>query len=76
MSAKLRGLKVPLGDASAIGYGILVAIAFQILFSQVGVMNFLFQTAPLTLGQWLLCLVVPLPMICVAMLANRINPQN
>ncbi|WP_347404137.1 cation-transporting P-type ATPase [Nodosilinea sp. P-1105] len=76
VSAKIRGLNVPLGDASAIGYGILVAIVFQVLFSQLGVMNFLFSTAPLSITQWLICLGVSLPMFLVALLANRINPQN
>lgn len=76
VSAKIRGLQVPLGDASAIGYGILVAVVLQILFSQLGVMNFLFSTAPLNLTQWAICLAVSLPMIVVALLANRINPQN
>ncbi len=74
--AKIKGLDVPLGDVSAIGYGILVAIVFQILFSQVGLMNFLFATAPLSLNQWLICLGVSLPMFFVALLANRLNPQN
>jgi cation-transporting P-type ATPase F len=76
VAARLRGLKVPLGDASAIGYGILVAVVLQIIFSQVSLMNFLFATAPLTLNQWLICLGVSLPMIFVALLANRLNPQN
>ncbi|WOD40192.1 cation-transporting P-type ATPase [Nodosilinea sp. E11] len=76
VAARLRGLKVPLGDVSAIGYGIVVAIIFQIIFSQVGLMNFLFSTAPLTLNQWLICLGVSLPMIVVALIANRLNPQN
>jgi Ca2+-transporting ATPase len=74
--ARLRGLKVPLGNVSAIGYGIVVAIIFQIIFSQVGIMNFLFSTAPLSLSQWLICIGVSLPMFFVALLANRLNPQN
>jgi cation-transporting P-type ATPase F len=76
VTARLSGLQVPLGNASAIGYGILVAIVFQIIFSQVGVMNFLFRTTPLSLNQWLICLGVALPMFFVALLANRLNPQN
>ncbi|MEM9504342.1 MAG: cation transporting ATPase C-terminal domain-containing protein, partial [Cyanobacteria bacterium P01_E01_bin.43] len=55
--------------------GIVVAIALQILFSQWGVMNFLFDTAPLTWQQWLICLLPMLPMIPVAILANRIDPS-
>nr|WP_313898215.1 cation-transporting P-type ATPase [Nodosilinea sp. LEGE 07298] len=76
VAARLRGLKVPLGNVSAIGYGIVVAIIFQIIFSQVGIMNFLFSTAPLSLSQWLICIGVSLPMFLVALLANRLNPQN
>ena len=76
VSARMRGMNVPLGDVSAIGYGILVAVVFQVIFSQVGVMNFLFKTAPLTLEQGLLCLGVSLPMFFVALVANRLNPQN
>jgi Ca2+-transporting ATPase len=30
VAARMRGLKVPLGDVSAIGYGIAVAIAFRL----------------------------------------------
>ncbi|MEM6436857.1 MAG: HAD-IC family P-type ATPase, partial [Cyanobacteria bacterium P01_D01_bin.115] len=55
--------------------GIVVAIALQILFSQWGVMNFLFDTAPLTGQQWLICLLPMLPMVPVAILANRIDPS-
>ncbi|WP_225885235.1 cation-translocating P-type ATPase [Leptolyngbya sp. KIOST-1] len=76
VAARMRGRKVPLGDVSAIGYGILVAVVFQVIFSQVGVMNFLFSTAPLNLNQWLICIGVSLPMIVVALIANRLNPQN
>ena len=55
--------------------GIVVAIALQILFSQWGVMNFLFNTAPLTWQQWLICLLPMVPMVPVAILANRIDPS-
>ncbi len=55
--------------------GIVVAIALQILFSQWGVMNFLFDTAPLTWQQWLICLLPMVPMVPVAILANRIDPS-
>ncbi|MGD1943275.1 MAG: cation-transporting P-type ATPase [Leptolyngbyaceae cyanobacterium] len=55
--------------------GIVVAIALQILFSQWGLMNFLFDTAPLTWQQWLICLLPMVPMVPVAILANRIDPS-
>ncbi|NJL46378.1 MAG: HAD-IC family P-type ATPase [Leptolyngbyaceae cyanobacterium SM2_5_2] len=74
--ARWRGLPINLGDASAMGYGILVAMFLQVMFSQVEVMNLLFSTTPLNLSQALFCVGVALPMIGVALLANRLNPQN
>ncbi|MEO1146545.1 MAG: cation-transporting P-type ATPase [Cyanobacteria bacterium J06638_22] len=55
--------------------GIGVAIALQILFSQWGVMNLLFETAPLTWMQWLICLIPMVPMVPLAIVANRIDPS-
>ena len=54
--------------------GIIAAVALQIIFSQWGVMNTLFETAPLTLNQWLICLLPMLPMIPMAALAYFIDP--
>ncbi|MBE9048112.1 cation-transporting P-type ATPase [Pleurocapsales cyanobacterium LEGE 10410] len=54
--------------------GIIAAVALQIVFSQWGVMNTLFETAPLTLNQWLICLLPMLPMIPMAALAHFIDP--
>ncbi len=76
VTARIQGQAVPLGNASAIGYGILVALVLQVVFSQWGVMNFLFSTTPLTLAQGLVCVGVSLPMIGVALWANCLNPQN
>ncbi len=76
ISARLQGMKVPLRNGSAIGYGIGVAVVLQAIFSQAGVMNALFQTAAFTLEQGLIGLGVSLPMIGVARVANRLNPQN
>jgi Ca2+-transporting ATPase len=39
-------------------------------------MNNLFSTAPLNLNQWLICLLVGLPMIAVSALVNRFDPPN
>ncbi|WP_010480614.1 cation-transporting P-type ATPase [Acaryochloris sp. CCMEE 5410] len=55
--------------------GIVGAVALQLLFSQWSVMNQLFETAPLTLMQWLICLLPMLPMIPMAALANWIDPS-
>ncbi len=55
--------------------GITIAAALQIVFSQWGVMNTLFETAPLTWNQWLICLLPMLPMIPMAIFVNRIDPS-
>ncbi len=54
--------------------GIIASIVLQVLFSQWGVMNTLFQTAPLTRNQWLICLLPMLPMVPMAIFVNRIDP--
>jgi cation-transporting ATPase F len=56
--------------------GILGALVLQMLFSQWSVMNTLFETAPLTWNQWLICLLPMLPMGPFALLVNRIDPRN
>lgn len=53
--------------------GIVAAVALQIVFSQWNVMNTLFETAPLTWNQWLICLLPMLPMIPTAIFANFID---
>lgn len=39
-------------------------------------MNLLFETAPLTWNQWLICLLPMIPMIPTALLVNRIDPPQ
>ncbi|MGP1384852.1 MAG: cation-transporting P-type ATPase [Thainema sp.] len=56
--------------------GILGAVVLQVIFSQWGVMNTLFETAPLTWNQGLICLLPMLPMVPFAVLVNRIDPRN
>jgi len=56
--------------------GIVSAVALQFVFSQWSVMNTLFETAPLTWNQWLICLLPMLPMIPMAVLANAIDPAQ
>ncbi len=57
--------------------GIITATLLQILFSQWGLMNSLFNTAPLNGYQWLICLLPMLPMIPVAFFANCLDyPQS
>ena len=62
-------------DTAAIAIGIGAAILLQILFSQWGVMNIIFDTAPLSWDQWGFCLLVSLPMIVVSAVANRVDPE-
>ncbi|AFY55527.1 P-type ATPase, translocating [Rivularia sp. PCC 7116] len=57
--------------------GIFGAVVLQIVFSQWNVMNVLFETAPLNLNQWLICLLPMLPMIPLAIFVNFIDqPQT
>ncbi|MEL6158305.1 MAG: cation-transporting P-type ATPase [Cyanobacteria bacterium J06623_5] len=56
--------------------GIGGAIALQIFFSQWSVMNTLFETAPLTWRQWLICLLPMLPMVPFSIWVNRVDPHN
>lgn len=56
--------------------GIFAAIILQIVFSQWSVMNTLFETAPLTGNQWLVCLLPMVLMVPMAMLANVIDPPQ
>ena len=56
--------------------GIVVAAMLQIIFSQWGVMNTLFATAPLTFNQGLICLLPMLAMIPMASLAHLIDPPQ
>lgn len=56
--------------------GIVAAVVLQIVFSQWQVMNTLFETAPLTWNQWLICLLPMVPMVPWAILANVIDPPS
>lgn len=76
IATKLRGGKALFDDALPIGVGILGAIGLQILFSQWQVMNTLFGTAPLTLNQWLICLIPVIPMLILTIFVNRLDPTD
>ncbi len=71
--AYLRGRATSIANPRILWVGIVAAIILQIVFSQWGVTNLLFQTAPLTLNQWLICLLPTIPMIPVAILADRLD---
>jgi Ca2+-transporting ATPase len=74
--AKISGRSRQMSDAPAILIGIVCTVILQVVFSQWSVMNQLFYTAPLNLNQWLICLLVGLPMIPTAALVNRFDPPN
>lgn len=65
----------PIAKAPILIVGIIAAGILQIVFSQLGVMNTLFETAPLTFNQWLICLLPMLPMIPMAVVAHLIDPS-
>jgi magnesium-transporting ATPase (P-type) len=65
---KIRGRSERIRDASAIIIGLISTIILQVIFSQWSLMNDLYQ--------WLICLLVGLPIILVAALANRIDPLD
>ena len=68
-----RGSANEIGKAPILIMGIATAAILQIIFSQWGVMNVLFETAPLTVSQWLVCLLPMLPMIPMAIFTNWLD---
>jgi Ca2+-transporting ATPase len=73
---KLQGRIEQISDALAIGIGIACTVILQVIFSQWSLMNDLFYTAPLNVNQWLLCLLIGLPMVAVSALVNRFDPPK
>jgi cation-transporting P-type ATPase F len=74
--AKMDGTIKENVDIPAIGLGIVGAIALQIVFSHVPLINQVFSTAPLSFQQWLFCLAVGSPMIIWAAFVNKFDPPN
>lgn len=74
--AYVRGRSSVIANARILLIGIVAAMSLQAVFSQWGVMNLLFETAPLTWNQWLICLVPMVPMVPWAILTNRIDPPQ
>ena len=70
----VRDRAVSIIKAPILVTGIVAAAILQIVFSQWDVMNTLFETAPLTLEQWFICLLPMLPMIPMSVLAHKIDP--
>ncbi|MFW6263904.1 MAG: cation-translocating P-type ATPase [Cyanobacteriota bacterium] len=74
--AKLRGQEENVGNIRAIVIGILSAIVLQIIFSQSALMNNIFDTTPLNITQWLICLLIGILIIPFTLLANTIDPPD
>jgi len=74
--AKMDGTIQENVDIPAIGLGLVGAIALQVVFSHVPLINQVFSTAPLSFQQWLFCLAVGSPMIIWAAFVNRFDPPN
>lgn len=74
--AKFRGSTEKVTGAPALAIGLVAAVVLQIIFSNSRFINGLFQTAPLSLDQWLICIGASLPMIAIAAVANRFDPPN
>lgn len=72
---RFRRRTAPVANAPFLLYGIGGAAVLQIFFSQWSVMNTLFETAPLTWEQWLICLLPMIPMVPFATWINRIDPR-
>ena len=69
----IRRRSTSITNAPILIVGIVAAVALQIVFSQWNVMNTLFETAPLTWNQWLICLLPMIPMVPTAILSNFID---
>jgi cation-transporting P-type ATPase F len=72
----VRGRANAIANAPILIVGIATATVLQILFSQWGVMNILFATAPLSWHQWLICLLPMLPMLPTALWLNWLDPPQ
>ncbi|WP_052035159.1 cation-transporting P-type ATPase [Xenococcus sp. PCC 7305] len=72
----LRRKNSVVAKAPILIFGVVTAVILQIIFSQWSVMNVLFETAPLNINQWLICLLPMLPMIPITFLANFIDPPS
>lgn len=73
--ARLKG-QGQIQTAPAIAAGLVGAMVLQVIFSQVPIINDIFKTAPLSLNQWMICLLVGSPMIAIASSVNRLDPPN
>ncbi|MDJ0725895.1 MAG: HAD-IC family P-type ATPase [Prochloraceae cyanobacterium] len=73
---QIKGKMARTWQIPAIGYGIIAAIALQIVFTQAPLMNQIFATTPLSSLQWSICFLIGCPMIFWAAIVNRFDPVN
>ena len=76
LMAKFQGSQEKVSGAPALAGGIIVAVILQIIFANSQFINNIFQTAPMTLDQWIICFLASLPMIAIAASVNRFDPPN
>ncbi len=72
----IRRQSTTVANAPFLMMGIGAAVGLQLLFSQWGLMNTLFETAALSWNQWLICLFPMLPMLPMTILANAVDPAQ
>ena len=75
LAQRLRDPSTPLARAPQLLLGVGVAVLLQVVFSQWGPMNVLFQTAPIGGPELLVCALAMVAMLPVAWLANRLDPD-
>ncbi|MGL5876885.1 MAG: HAD-IC family P-type ATPase, partial [Xenococcaceae cyanobacterium] len=76
LKARMKGKGTNISKIPAIAWGIIGAIALQIIFAHSPFINSVFYTAPLSLNQWFFCLAVGSPMILWSAFVNRFDPPN
>nr|WP_219891959.1 HAD-IC family P-type ATPase [Chamaesiphon polymorphus] len=74
--AKLRGSTDRVQGAPALAIGLVGAIVLQIVFSNAPIINNVFETAPMSLELWAICIGASLPTIAIAAIANRFDPPK
>ncbi|WP_373542847.1 HAD-IC family P-type ATPase [Chamaesiphon sp.] len=74
--AKLSGSTDRVKGAPALAIGLVVAIVLQIIFTNSPLINNVFETAPMSLAQWSICIAASLPMMAIATISNRFDPPN
>lgn len=75
LAQRLRDPSTPLARAPQLLLGVGVAVVLQVVFSQWGPMNVLFNIAPIGGPELGVCALAMVAMLPVAWLANRLDPD-